>query len=482
MIGGASFINMLLGMLKTKAVALLLGADGVALLGIFGQIQGLAGSISGLGLSSSGVRQIADAEASGDEEKIARVIRALRSIVLVTGLVGGLGLIVLSPWLSKFSFGTGLYTGAIALLGISVFFINVSAGQVCLIQGMRMIKKLALVNILGAFFGLILALPCYYFWRIDGIILSLLLGALATLLTSWYFVRPIKIRDVKLKKSDFWNEWKTMLKLGACFMIAGVSSGVASYLVKVLLIRKIGIDGCGYYQAAFMLSGVLITFILNAMSADYYPRLVGQIAKPAELRQSVNDQAETALLLAFPCLLGMMAFASVAIYLFYSSEFTVSVFLLQLFLFGILGKIICWPPGFVILAHGHGTVFVLFEVIFAVIHIAGVFLLLPVLGIIGAAIAFVIMYLVADLIILSYVYWRYNVTLSYKIFMWAAATAVIMLLMLGLDHGVTNLWINWGCKIFLLGAVSLVSLHQLCHRLNFTPAELRDRLQKRFRG
>ena len=88
LIGGSSIASVGLGIIRTKAMALLLGPAGVGLLGLYGAIVDFAQSVAGLGISSSGVRQIAEAVGSGDAERIARTVTVLRRTSLVLGVIG----------------------------------------------------------------------------------------------------------------------------------------------------------------------------------------------------------------------------------------------------------------------------------------------------------------------------------------------------------------------------------------------------------
>ena len=58
-IGGASAINIVIGLVKMKAVALLLGPAGVGLIGLLTNLVGLVSSVAGLGFGNVGTRQIA---------------------------------------------------------------------------------------------------------------------------------------------------------------------------------------------------------------------------------------------------------------------------------------------------------------------------------------------------------------------------------------------------------------------------------------
>src|ERR1700693_3051565 len=66
LVGGSSAVNIVLGIIRTKAMAILLGPAGFGLFGLYGSIANLPQSVAGMGINSSGVRQIAEAIASDD--------------------------------------------------------------------------------------------------------------------------------------------------------------------------------------------------------------------------------------------------------------------------------------------------------------------------------------------------------------------------------------------------------------------------------
>ena len=61
LVGGSSLLNVAIGMVRTKVLALLLGPAGFGLFGVYNSIATLAQNLAGMGVNSSGVRQIAEA-------------------------------------------------------------------------------------------------------------------------------------------------------------------------------------------------------------------------------------------------------------------------------------------------------------------------------------------------------------------------------------------------------------------------------------
>jgi len=129
LIGGSSMVNIAIGIIRTKAMAVFLGPAGFGLMGLYGSIVDLAQSIAGMGINSSGVRQIAEAAGSGETERIARTVVVLRRTSVVLGILGAVLLIVFSRQVSTLTFGSDQHAVAVALLSLAVFFRLVSAGQ-----------------------------------------------------------------------------------------------------------------------------------------------------------------------------------------------------------------------------------------------------------------------------------------------------------------------------------------------------------------
>ena len=362
--GGAAGINLLLGMLRVKFAAVLIGTTGVGLISSFGALQGLVGTLAGLGIQSSAVREIAAAVGKGDDQAVGRAVLALRRVCWLTGLIGMAAMMLLAPLLSQLTFGHRDYTLDIAALGVIILFGNLSGGQMALIQGMRRIGDMARANIYGAAAGTAAAIGFYAALGLRGIIPTLLAVSAIQLALSFHFARRVPVPKVSLTWRQTFAEASGMVRLGLVMMWNGLMGSAVAYLTVTLIAQHEGTQAVGLYSAAFALSGMFVNFVLGAMGADYYPRLTGVASdKPAMVRM-VNEQTEIGLLLALPGLLATMALAPWILQIFYTREFLGAVELLQWFILGCLGRVISWPLGFVMLALGKGRWFLLTETSF----------------------------------------------------------------------------------------------------------------------
>jgi PST family polysaccharide transporter len=399
--GGAAGITLLLGMVRIKFAAVLIGTTGVGLIASFSALQGFIGTLAGLGLQSSAVRDIAAAVARDDRAATGRAVLTLRRMCWLTGLVGMAAMMLASPWLSQLTFGHRDYTLDIAALGVIILFGNLSGGQMALIQGMRRIGDMARANIYGAAAGTVAAIGFYAALGLRGIIPTIVAVSAIQLALSFHFARRVPVPEVSLTWRQTFAEARGMVRLGVLIMANGLLGSAVTFITIALLTQQEGVQAVGLYSAAYALSGVFVGFILNAMGADYYPRLTSAAENKNSINDMVNEQAEIGILLAVPGLLATIIFAPFITLTFYSNEFTPAADLLQWFTLGSLGRVISWPLGYIALARNEKKIYIAVETTSQVIHVTLVCLGLHLFGLIGIAMAFATLLLFSTAITLA---------------------------------------------------------------------------------
>ena len=92
LLGSSSAVIAIVGLLRNKAVTSIMGTSGAGRWLLCWTISELSRSISGVGINSSCVRQIAASVATDDQRQIARTVVTLRRVSLLLGIVGALTL------------------------------------------------------------------------------------------------------------------------------------------------------------------------------------------------------------------------------------------------------------------------------------------------------------------------------------------------------------------------------------------------------
>ena len=393
LIGGSQVLNVSIGICRTKMMALLLGPAGLGLVGVYSSIVDLTQNVAGMGVNSSGVRQIAEAVGSGDNDRIQLTVAILRKTSIVLGLLGALLLIVLSRQVSRFTFGTEKHVLPVCVLSVAVFCKLVSGGQGALIQGMRRIADLAKMNVLGASFGGVAGIVLVYAFREDGIVLYVVALTAMAIFMSWWYSRKIRIKALRISMLQVRDEAAGLLKLGFAFMISSMMTLGVAYAVRVILLRRLGLQATGLYQSAWTLGGMYVGFILQAMAADFYPRLTASINDHTTCNRLVNEQAQVGLLLAAPGVIATLTFAGLVVRAFYSAHFAASVPILRWICLGTTLQVISWPMGFIIVAKGKQNLFIFSEVAWAVVSLGLAWTCIRYFGVSGAGIAFFASYI-----------------------------------------------------------------------------------------
>lgn len=393
-IGGSQVLNILFGIIRTKILAVLLGPGGFGIAGMYLSITSVVGTATGLGIRSSGVRQIAEAVGTADDERIARTITTLRRVSVITGLLGAVVLALAAFPLSRVSFGSTEHGWDLVLLSVTLLFASVAGGQVALIQGLRRIGDLARLSVWGAFFGTVFNIPFVYFWGVAGIAPSLVAVSAASLAASWWYARRVGVGSLSMSWKQIWTEAKPLTRLGVVFMSSALMTTATMYVARVLVARELGLHELGLYQAAITLAGLYVGMVLQAMGADFYPRLTAAAHEKEVWPRLVNEQAEVGLLVAAPGIVATMLFAPLVISVFYSGDFADAVPVLQWQALGVLLQLTAWPLGFILVAKGDGRAYFWSELAANCVNMVLVFVGITVFGLIGMGVAFFTLYVV----------------------------------------------------------------------------------------
>ena len=391
-VGGAQAASLVLGMARTKVVALLLGPSGVGLIGLYDSVISLTGTLTNLGIASSGVRQVAEADGSGDRERVGRTVRVLRRVCWLTGMLGVVLTAVLAKPLSVWTFGNAERAIPIAILGVTLLLTAISSGQSALVRGVRRIGDLARMQVLSALASLVISAGLYAWLGERGIVPVFLVLAAVNLGFSWWFARRVPVPAAPLGWPTARDESLNLVRLGLSFVLAALCTFGSAWIARSWIQAEFGLHGSGIYQAAWSISGVCGGFILSAMAMDFYPRLTAAANDNAQVNRLVNEQTEIGILLALPGLLATIIFSPWVIRILYSAQFGEAAVLLPWFVVGVFGRVVSWPLGFIMLAKGTARWYAASELTWSALHVCFIWGALHVWGLQGVAIAFAALY------------------------------------------------------------------------------------------
>ncbi|WP_162799233.1 oligosaccharide flippase family protein [Nocardioides sp. 616] len=370
LLGISSVIVAVSAVVRQKVVADLLGATGVGTLGLMTAVSALATTLFGLGLGTSGVPAIASARERQEELK-----QRARSLLILSAALAAFAFVVV-----------GLSTRSESLTGISdppwqlrlamagtVASAIFTAGQLAFLNGRGRLAVMAACNSLGAIVGTAASVLGLYFFGYTGLAVALLGVPVATALLAYFFVRQDYARLPSYEDADrprAWPHVKQMTQLGA-IVTTSLVIGVAAQLVARLVIQNdLGLEGVGYYQASWAISGMYLSFLLTALAAEYFPRVSALGGDRDRVSKALDDQIILTVALAAPLIAWGITLAPAILRILYAPDFVEASDLLRWQLAADVFKLPAWAIGFVLLATDRRLLFFMAEVSWNVVFLA----------------------------------------------------------------------------------------------------------------
>lgn len=447
--GGVQGLNVLVGLVRNKFVALLLGPDGMGLVSLFNTTVQLISQATHLGISVSAVRNISEYYDAGDTEKVAHCVKVVRGWCLLTALLGMLVCVVAGPFLSNTTFSWGDHTLHFVLLAPAVGMIAITGGETAILKGQRKLGALALVQIVAALASLVIAIPIYYlFWQ-AGIVPVIVLMAFVTMCATLRFslrIFPLQIRGAR----GILGEGMGMIRLGVAFTLAGIVGSGAEMFIRSFLNVAGSLDAVGLYNAGYMITITYAGLVFAAMESDYFPRLsaVNQDVEATNLM--VNKQTEVSVLTIAPLLTSLIIFLPVLIPLLLSSQFLPIVAMTQVAALAMFFKAMTLPVAYITLARGLSVTYFVLESVYYVALVALIMVGYRHWGIWGTGLAITLAHLVEFLIINGYARWRYQYKQSSTVVKYFAVH-----LLIGLSAYILTMTVD-EVAYWLLGALLIV--------------------------
>jgi O-antigen/teichoic acid export membrane protein len=394
LLGGASIINIVASILRTKMLALVLGPAGIGLIGLFQNLLGTASAVAGLGINTVGTRQIAEASATEDHAELLQASQALLWGTLTLATIGGLIFFLLREPLALALTDDVRHAGTIGWLSVALVATVLAGSQVALLTGLRRLRALAEIGVITAILSIVAAGMALYLAPLRWTVVSYLVSTpvITLLVGQWVILRHWPVRPARVPWLALRRHWAGMARIGFWFTITGLTSAALMLSARGVLARALGPVSLGQFQASWAISSMYLSVILQAMGSDYYPRLTMIITDRAAVNRTVNAQTEALLLMAAPIILGTLAAAPIIVHLLYSSEFAEAAWILRWQVLGDVLKLAAWPMSFVLLAAGAGRRFFLTDATAPIVMVAFLWLATPSLGIIASGLAFLVMY------------------------------------------------------------------------------------------
>lgn len=462
--GSVQLFNILIGIVRSKLVATLLGPAGMGMIGLFNSTIDLIKSVSNMGLQTSAVRDVSLASEAGDISQVASVNKVLLRMVWFTGVIGTLLMLALSPQLSEFSFGSRQYTFHIRVLSVVILLSQLTVGRAVLLQGLRKLKSLAFSNVVGSLLGLICTVPLYYFYGESGIVPALIINALILYLTALFLTRRLHLQATPMTWKESFAKGRDMMKMGFLINLTGLMDVSVVYIIKNVIQAWGTVVEVGLYTAGFAIVQSYVGLVFNAISTDYYPRLIAASVDKERSIDMVNKQFELMILMLTPFVLLFIICSKLSLYVLYSSDFLGIHLMIGWIAYGMIFRAYCWCPGFMYLAKNDSKLYLIIYIFTVIVNLAVYIGFYYWIGLVGVGIGFWGMNVLCSIVTIIIVKQRYGIHYRYipnMFLLFATLAGGVTLGLSYLEH-----WSKYIVQIGIFIITSIYCINQLNVRLD----------------
>lgn len=426
--GFVQVIKAVISIVINKMAAILIGPNGMGLLGIYNSTISLVQTGASLGLNQSAVRDVAEANGTGDINKRDRVINVTLKVVLGTGLLGFLITICLSYFISDWTMGDHSHTYIYCILAIVISLNIVNDGRQAVLKGMRLMRYLAIASIIGSVTSLFVSIPLYYVMGKEGIVPALLLSSASALLVSNFFIKKINIKKVTIPVKDLCMSAIPMVKIGTVLMFVTFLQTIISFCINSFVRKEGGIEDVGFYSTGqYILSGYF-GLVITALMTDYYPRIAAVNNNNKQLTEELNKQILVTLILCCPMFAIFVVLLPVFIELLYTSDFLPVVDYIKVAIFGTLMMSISNPCDMLFVVKQESKILVVLAVLVRGFQLISSYVLYINYGLFGLGLSFLLVITLHSILVFTIAYKKYAIVLNKQIILFLLVIIVLLIL------------------------------------------------------
>lgn len=459
--GGLQVYQIVINIIRSKFIAVLLGPEGMGIMGLFQSAIDFIKAGTSFGLDQSAVRDVAEAYGENDTDKVSFIISVIRKLVIITGIGGMVIAIILSPLLSYAAFGSIGCTASFVALSVILLLEQIKSGRLVILQGLRKYKYLSVSSAIGMTLALIVTTPLYYIFGLNGIIPALIFNSIVTLSLAVFFARKVNVKKVHVTITESVEAGKGMLSLGLVMCLNILLVMGCSYILKGYISHYSGVENVGLYQAGFAIVNTYVGMVFSAMNTDYYPRLATVCHDDTKSAEMINRQAEVSLLIIAPIASIALIFTPIMLELLYSDMFVLANEYVKLAMFGMMFRAISWSIGNVFIAKGESKLFSKTTVFFNLLFLLDDLIWFSLMGIPGLGYSFALNYLFHLICVYLIAKRKYSFRFESQMIQLFVVFLVLTTLVLIVSY-VENSFYRYTLGILLIGCIMLYS----CYKIN----------------
>lgn len=379
---------------------------GPSMYGMVGQIQNIimVCNTLGTGAVNNGVVKYS----SDGEKKISfeDIVSTSLLLTLISSLCLAVILSAYNDTLALIFLKNEYYSFIFNYLALSVVFSSLNLTVLSIFNGKREIPSYVLCNLSGNLCSLIIVCILSYLYKFEGALIALVTYQMCSFLISASVLVRKKWFSFKiLVKGIDQTTIKQLSKYSLMALTTAIVAPAAQILIREHLLITFDSTHVGNWEAMWRLSKAYLTFFTLTLSVYFLPKF-SSLSSFSAIRNEVFQGYKLLLPLTVLCCCAIFLFREFIVYILFSDEF---ILIFELFFFQLMGdffKVGAFVLSFIMLGKTMVRLYIITEVVFSFSHFFLVVFFVDIYGFEGAAIAYMVNYLLYWLVLYYFLLYR----------------------------------------------------------------------------
>ncbi|PWH81805.1 O-antigen translocase [Algibacter marinivivus] len=260
------------GILTSKAIAVLIGAEGLALIGNLRNFVGSFQTVATLGFYKGVVKYVS--EFKDNTVKLSKTLSTVYYVGFISTIVVSFFCYFRAEWINDIIFPTyNDYAYVIRIFAIVLPFYALNMFTFSIMNGFSKYKILIIINIIGQILSVSIALLLIYQNKIDGALISVVIAeslifliTLVGIINRKSLITQIKVSQVSLSMFKKLSPY-SLMALFSAVLLPFVAIAIRSYIIE-----NIGYKDAGFWEAMTRISNYYLMFVSSLIALYLLPR------------------------------------------------------------------------------------------------------------------------------------------------------------------------------------------------------------------
>ena len=285
-LNSASMITKIVaGFLTSKAIALFVGAEGLALIGNLRNFLSSIQTISILGLYNGVVKYVA--EFKNNTLELSKTLSTVFYLGFFSTIIVSLLCYYNAGYINDYVFKTYDFEYVIRILAMALPFYALNMFTFGILNGFSKYKILIIINIIGQILGLSITILLIYKERIDGALISVAISeSLIFLITLVGVANQRSLMPLIQVKNISLTYVKKLSSFSAMAIFSAIVLPIVAISIRSYITDTVGLKEAGFWEAMNRISKYYLMFVTSLLTLYILPRF-SEIENVKDFRNEV---------------------------------------------------------------------------------------------------------------------------------------------------------------------------------------------------